>query len=267
MVKKKAHMDNIITVNNVELRASEERVYFGDISLSFRWGEYYNCAGICNSIFKYAEEFGKMSTVGYLFNCVRGASSYWLWKKTNDTIVSPRTLEKVSNMDYKYDYGLADTFGAEVVESIYSYIEGDKKVQDNIIESRCNNISDKDSISEVHILNPHKYTGRIEITGVLFDDEDEREFYKEAEDMTWLDNPEDYVTQIFEKSLVREDNTVVCPDHYYSKPTIKNLYEIVLFERESYCLSKIVETAPYREDLSVRFDANYSDNVLEIQIS
>lgn len=264
--KKPSNADKITTVNDVDLYASEDRVYFDGRSLSVEWGEYYSCAEKYRDMCRYAEEFEKMATVGYLFECLWGTSNHWLWKNTNDSIISSRTLEGVSNMDYTYDYGLSDTIGTKVVELIYSYIDRNKEVQNSIIQSRCNRLTDSNIISEVRILNPRRYTGEIEITGVLFDNEDEEEFYEEAENMAWLDNPKDYINRTFEKSSTREDNTVVSPDSY-CKPTVKTLEEIVTFDKRfSHCLSKVIETAPYRDDVDIRFNADYGTNRLEIEI-
>jgi hypothetical protein len=264
--KEPSNPDKITTVNDVDLYASKDRVYFDGWSLSVEWGEYYSSAEKYRDMCRYAEEFEKMATVGYLFECLWGASNHWLWKNTNDSIISSRTLEGVSNMDYTYDYGLADTIGTEVVELIYSYIERNEEVQDSIIESRCNRLTDSNIISEVHTLHPRRYTGEIEITGVLFDDEDEEEFYEEAENMAWLDSPRDYINRTFEKSSTREDNTVVSPDSY-CKPIVKTLEEIVTFDKRfSHCLSKVIETAPYRDDVDIRFNADYGTNRLEIEI-
>lgn len=256
----------ITRINNVTLSATEEKIFFGGGRLSVEWGKFHEYAEHFRNFCRSFEQYKEIATIGYLFECSWGVSNHWLWKNTNDSIVSSRTLEELSEMKYTYDYNMATSIEVQAVKPLYNLVKESREIQDNIIEGRNQRLGDDSLVSNVQRLEPEHYDGTIKIEDVLFDEEDEEYFLDISSDMKWLDNPLEYIEQTFENCHTRDDSTVVTPDST-GKPVVKCLSHIISMDkRYSHCFSKVVETAPYRDDIQLSFETDYDSGNVMIEI-
>lgn len=258
--------DLITSTKKIDLYGTDEAFYINNSKSRVEWGQSYKVAGTYRDICKSNSDILRIRHIGVIFELTWSVSNFWLWKNTNDMIVSDPHITDVAKLRYTEDYGFSENKSIEIAKDILNYIENNQKIQSNIVDSRNEQLNEDSMVSNIHILDPEDYEGEYILRDVLFTTEDKNEFISRAEDYKWLDDPKEYIQEKFQQSKNRDSNLVVTVDAS-GKPVINSIdYFVSMDERYTLELAKIIEIGEYRRDIDIKYESDYESGDLIIMV-
>lgn len=259
----------LVTVNDVPLFATNEyAVPYTYPQHRIEWGTWHE-HGEYRRFGEAHADLDRLATIGLYFELLWGVSTHWLWKYTNDTVLSARTLEDVAALDYSDDYDFDMETRVEIATAIWEFIEDTPAVQDRLIANRTERLSDSTLTSEIHRLSVERYTGEYELDDILFTDANREQFHDFVEEHEWDVDPDAYIDEKFDRVETHgDDQYAVVTTDATPKPVVRFLDGLVALDPTySRKLAKVVEIAPFREDVELDATFDYDTGAIEFSLT
>lgn len=255
--------DLVTSSDNLNLYATSTNIYFGDKHSVVRWGNNQELAGGYRDLCSSNSDIPRMRDLGFMFELTWSVSNHWLWKYTNDQIVSARTIEDVSELSYTNDYDFSGN-RVRIAQEILDYIVDNDRVKESILQSRNQRLGDDSIVGTVRTLDISNYEGTYVLENSLFTEDNKENFVSASEDFDWVEEPHDYIEGKFIESEQREDNSVVVGD---IKPKVRALEDLFSIDkRYTVELSKVIEFGPWRGDIQIDYEPDYETGEVEVDV-